>query len=820
MRYTKQRLIQLISVGLVLVLGTGTLAYLLALAAPCLAPRRDTDRGQREARRPASSAPVGSDKHPPHDLLLGLDPTAIPAAERFAWQPKELVAVLGHHRQRHWSGILQTAYSPDGKLLATGGTDGVRLWDTASLREVAFLRHNETGGGVFRFSPNGSLLAVGEGATATLWDVRVNPPRHLTEILPEDDEHSFVFFDFSGDSKILAVANLSRNVRLFDVASLQPRLLQTVVQPANAIPFALSPDGRLLAVWCEDDTLRLWDVSTATSRLVVTKRNERIRAVNKMLFTPDGKFLVLATGFDGTVPGFISPSRGDVLFWRVGSDKFSLEDGLLDDDDVGQGAAVVSLDLTRDGRVLACGDSQNHVHVWDIVGEKPKLRMVFRDCEAEDPKFGSAVALSPDGKSLAAAGRDNDYSLHIWDIGGATAKLRFWDRFQDDWFYAADLQFSPDSRTLASYRYKWSRGKEGQGSEICLWDLTGKRPCLHSIIPLVEKKNEGGGDSVANMERGVSFRFGPDRRFLTVVAASADNIIQLWDVTRSKPRCMDRLEACESAQIDKFVYSPQRKLAVTALNPETLPDSKPGDREYIIRLWDMTQPQPVKVAEATNEFSVESLVFSPRGDLLATADGGGFLRLWRVSDAKLKCVDVLQCETHLLKGNDPRFRNYRPSLVDRMWGMDKLDWEHHAVAPQIAACFGPDNRLWLVEVFWHRGVRRCRLRSWDISKSAGLSKDRPVIDTYLTIASEIKGPPSPLRMTVAPQGDLFLRINQSFSSMEPSTETFFLIDPHTGKTKYKWDTPGPINAASLSPDGRYLATANGNGTVYILQLPP
>ena len=816
MHYTKRRLFQLVLTGMALVLGAAALAYLLAARRLPLAPSYDLEREQREAGHPASLAKVRPGEHHPLDLLLGLDADAIPAAERFAWQPKELVAVLGHHRQRHWDCVQQVAYSPDGKLMATESTDGVRLWETASMREVAFLRHNETGGR-FQFSPNGSLLAVGEGATVALWDLRARPPRHLAGILPEDDEHPFVFFDFSGDSKSLAVANLaSRNVRLFDVASLQPRLIQTVLQPANAISFALSPDGRLLAVWCGDDTLRLWDLSAA-SRLVAAKRNARIRAINQMLFTPNGKFLVLATGFSGSVPGFISPSAGDVLFWRVGNDKFSLDDGLLDEDDAGQGAAIGSIDLTRDGRVLACGDVQNCVHVWDIVGERPKLRMVFRDYEAEDPKFGSAVTLSPDGKSLAAAGRDGDHSIHIWDIGGTTAKLRFWDRFQDDWFYASDLQFSADSRSLATYRYKRGSSKEGQGGEICLWDLNGKQPRPRSVLPLAEQKRDGFEESDAH--RFISFWFSPDRRILAVRADGVDHIVQLWDVVRSKPRCVDSLETPSESQIDAFVFSPHGKFAAAAITAETKPNSPEDSREYIVRLWDMTQTPPAVVAQAHDEFSSESLAISLQGDLLATADGGGFLRLWRVSDAKLKCMDVFQCEKYFLKGNDPRFRNHRPSLVDRMWGMDNLDWDHHSVAPRIAACFGPKNRLWLVEVFWHRGVRRCRLRGWDISESTKVSKDPPVVDTYLTIADAIKGPPSPLRMTVTPEGELFLRVNQGSWPMNPRNESLFLIDPHTGKTKYKWDTPGPINAAALSPNGRYLATANGNGTVYILQLP-
>jgi hypothetical protein len=44
-----------------------------------------------------------------------LDPASIPADERFAWQPKELVAVLGEHRMRHWSFLRDVAISPDGK---------------------------------------------------------------------------------------------------------------------------------------------------------------------------------------------------------------------------------------------------------------------------------------------------------------------------------------------------------------------------------------------------------------------------------------------------------------------------------------------------------------------------------------------------------------------------------------------------------------------------------------------------------------------------------------------------------------------------------
>ena len=31
---------------------------------------------------------------------------------------------------------------------------------------------------------------------------------------------------------------------------------------------------------------------------------------------------------------------------------------------------------------------------------------------------------------------------------------------------------------------------------------------------------------------------------------------------------------------------------------------------------------------------------------------------------------------------------------------------------------------------------------------------------------------------------------------------------------------GPVRSVVLTPDGRYLVTANGNGTVYVLRLGP
>src|SRR5262245_40360455 len=90
-----------------------------------------------------------------------LDPTAIPAAERFPWQPPELVGVLGTHRGRHWGWAVAAAVSPDGKVIASGGSENVvRLWDARDLTPLATLEGHRSSVARVVFSPDGKLLAT------------------------------------------------------------------------------------------------------------------------------------------------------------------------------------------------------------------------------------------------------------------------------------------------------------------------------------------------------------------------------------------------------------------------------------------------------------------------------------------------------------------------------------------------------------------------------------------------------------------------------------------------------------------------------------
>ena len=73
----------------------------------------------------------------------------------------------------HDSGIRSLAFSPDGKILASGSYDDtVRLWDVETGETVHILAEHTDRVTSVAFSPNGNIVASGGwDQTVRLWNV-------------------------------------------------------------------------------------------------------------------------------------------------------------------------------------------------------------------------------------------------------------------------------------------------------------------------------------------------------------------------------------------------------------------------------------------------------------------------------------------------------------------------------------------------------------------------------------------------------------------------------------------------------------------------
>lgn len=303
--------------------------------------------------------------------LDALDPAKIPAAERFPWQPKELVAVIGEHRQRHWGAVTCIAIRSDGKQVASGGRDGqIRFWDTATRRE---LQGVSLGCPIdsLAYSADGKRLASGSGNQVQLWDVSAAKPKRDTVV--SEDVSSVLYLAFAPGGKTL-VYNCARGnekiggVWLWDLSQARPRLRARF---ASADSASISPDGASLAVvHSEDRSIRIYDLSQ-------TEPKERA-----MLPGKEGKARVHTSEW----PPLFAP----------------------------------------DGR-LAAHDPEQTLRFWDISGKEPRVDAVIKQ---HGP---SNIAFSADGKRMAT-GTAHEVQLWEKDdagyvlMSGVLAKREgFWD---------------------------------------------------------------------------------------------------------------------------------------------------------------------------------------------------------------------------------------------------------------------------------------------------------------------------------------------------------------------------------------------------------
>jgi hypothetical protein len=203
----------------------------------------------------------------------------------------------------HAARVLSVAYGGDrGNYLAAGSADGViKVWDTASGQELRALAGHT--GEVFglAFARDGRTLASGSADSLRIWDAvtGVNPRTFKSSGSP------FTSVALSPDAKLLAGGMRGRFIRLFDVAA--SRGAQTLTgHAAEVTSLSFGQDGTL-ASGSEDGTVKLWRAAAPTNApagpQVVSEMRSFVAdaaAVKSLAFGSDAKLLATAAGGPAT----------------------------------------------------------------------------------------------------------------------------------------------------------------------------------------------------------------------------------------------------------------------------------------------------------------------------------------------------------------------------------------------------------------------------------------------------------------------------------------------------------------------------------------
>lgn len=192
----------------------------------------------------------------------------------------------------HQDSVHRIAISPDGRLLASGGSDGtLRLWSLAMGSQL----WSQAGHGDLitdlAISPNSKrLITVTRQEPVRIWSL---PVGEMVAAL--DNQEDTAPLVISPDGSVLATAYKDRLVRLWCLPD-GPQLQLLEGHTASVQVLAIASDSRVLASGDSSGVVRLWTVPGGESLATMQAHNS---AIEFLRFTPDGKTLV--TGSTGTV---------------------------------------------------------------------------------------------------------------------------------------------------------------------------------------------------------------------------------------------------------------------------------------------------------------------------------------------------------------------------------------------------------------------------------------------------------------------------------------------------------------------------------------
>jgi WD40 repeat protein len=480
--------------------------------------------------------------------------------------------------------ICTFALSADGKLLAAQPSTGedhapIRIWDTASGKELAPFPGRGTVGERLRFSADGKRLlslarkdkidgkaSAGAGEPgprlACSWDVATRKQLHEA-IVPHGD----VALAPDGETLAFQQPDGLRWIRVLNLT--QGKEVCQIPIPARGLMF--TPDNKAL-ITLGVDGVRVWD--TATGRENHHWRTPVTETAHLGALSSDGKRLAL-----------LADSRPDGMIQL-----FDLAVGHPLLPGGGHAAAVTCLAFEPKGKFLASGSADCTIRLWDCAAGK-ELRVL-----SGHERAVLAVAVAPNGKVVASSSADG--TTRLWDAADGKELARLDGPGEG----GALLCFSGDGKYLTAAT---------EAGEVAVWELGG--------APKAQILQAAAGTQLVALDAG-----GP----LVVFAEGTDENGNPLEMLRVR----DALTAKRFRDLRlptptrKFGYSLDLKAALShdatmiALGRTTLISGRGAELDLsTLRVVERVTGQELLKVNST---VTRALAFAPNGRLLAADHGG------------------------------------------------------------------------------------------------------------------------------------------------------------------------------------------------------
>jgi WD40 repeat protein len=444
----------------------------------------------------------------------------------------------------HTDAVRSLAFSPDGKLLASGGEDQkVILWEVANRRALDPPLPDHAGPlRSVAFSPDGKTLASGTRKEIFFWDVQSGKTKGQPFAYPGTTD---LIIAFSPDGKTVGVATPGE---IFLLDAHTHRRTRTLEHESSWRGIAFSPDGTKIASGGIRRPI-MWDLSTGKSTGEFLPKHYGL--VYSVAFSPNGEMLASA-GVDRRI-----------ILWDADSGE-TINETLS-----GHSSWVFSLNFSHDGKWLASGGTDQKAGLWDI-GLQQAIGTPLQT------EATTSISFRPDGKLLTQGLNE----IALWDVNTHQMVERI---------STGDAgEFSRDGKFFISF---------AEHGYLNLWDVESGQPLRQKMAV---------GDTSGD------WAVSPDRRTLAV--SNDDNSISLWDLIKGE-------------LIDKLVKKHRSRILGLAFNPDGTKLASGGSDTNVF-LWDVASRQPIDRVFAGNDKEVYCVTFSPDGRTLASSSINGKIFLW------------------------------------------------------------------------------------------------------------------------------------------------------------------------------------------------